>query len=124
MSKGFPADGSKVTIVGGHPHRGKSGTVVRVETVAGKRAARIALDEVIFDVSGCYVFDPEELITTGGPDKVAGYEITGKRYPTPGGFIARGTLPGRPWLRFLRKLGTKDDYHVSSFKTLSAARER
>ena len=38
-------------------------------------------------------------------------------------FVARSTMRGRPWLRFLRKLGGAAGYHVTAYKTRTLALE-
>lgn len=37
-------------------------------------------------------------------------------------FVARSLLPGRPWLRFLRKVNG-DGYHVTAYRTRALALE-
>lgn len=59
----------------------------------------------------------------GGDDRVEGYSITGARHPLrSASFAARSTLPGKPWLRFVPKIGS-DGFHVTAHKTKGAAIE-
>jgi hypothetical protein len=75
--------------------------------------------------------NPKERLGPRG-DSIEGYKVKGKRYavlrpawlggtPIRGAFVARGTMRGRPWLRFVPKLD-RSGYWVSAYPTLRLAK--
>lgn len=66
-------------------------------------------------------------MTTAAPvvgpmlERIEGYEVTGPRtYLSPRRFVQRGTMRGRPWLVFLKKI-EQDGYWVTAYKTKKEA---